>query len=244
MPGARRCLEVEKSASAKAAEIANDLGMFSRQEKEPRGQSARNLNVLVAAHVGIFPASDSRDNIGWDLLLKSGCLARGLMRPRCSRLLSESWRMRWRPSRAKAESLVQTREHRTGRSMPRIKMPVCRRGLRLPRNQRRWTGHCARRFCHEFLSRFSPRKAKGTAAWAWPGFMAVVTNHGWRCGGFQPARRRNFGPRVPAGGKADFKDNGVAHRRLAGNQTVLMVDDEDLLLTMGQTILPPTAIVF
>jgi CheY-like chemotaxis protein len=37
--------------------------------------------------------------------------------------------------------------------------------------------------------------------------------------------------------KRIVRDNGVPSDDLTGNQTVLIVDDEDLLLTMGQTIL-------
>ncbi len=46
-------IEVEKSA-AKAAEIANDLGTFSRQEKEARTQAAGNLNPLLQRSVEFF----------------------------------------------------------------------------------------------------------------------------------------------------------------------------------------------
>src|SRR5882762_9424443 len=39
-------LEIEKSA-ARAAEISNDLGAFSRQEKESRAQTSGNLNSVL-----------------------------------------------------------------------------------------------------------------------------------------------------------------------------------------------------
>jgi signal transduction histidine kinase len=45
--------EIEKSA-AKAAEIANDLAAFSRQEKDGRVQVAGNLNMLLERTVDIF----------------------------------------------------------------------------------------------------------------------------------------------------------------------------------------------
>ena len=45
-PWRESLMEVEKSA-AKAAEIANDLGTFSRQDKETRAQTAGNLNLLL-----------------------------------------------------------------------------------------------------------------------------------------------------------------------------------------------------
>src|SRR5208283_1240802 len=46
-------VEIEKSA-AKAAEIANDLAAFSRQEKDVRVQVAGNLNMLLERTVEMF----------------------------------------------------------------------------------------------------------------------------------------------------------------------------------------------
>jgi two-component system, cell cycle sensor histidine kinase and response regulator CckA len=48
--------EIEKSA-AKAAEIANDLAAFSRQEKDVRVQVAGNLNTLLERTVEAFQNS-------------------------------------------------------------------------------------------------------------------------------------------------------------------------------------------
>src|SRR5581483_1863643 len=65
----------------------------------------------------------------------------------------------------------------------------------------------------------------------------VVTNHG---GGVAISSRLGAGTAVrlylPAE-KLVLKENGIAADDLRGTQTILMVDDEDLLLTMGQTIL-------
>ena len=46
-------MEIEKSA-AKAAEIANDLAAFSRQEKDSQVQVAGNLNILLERTVEMF----------------------------------------------------------------------------------------------------------------------------------------------------------------------------------------------
>src|SRR6201999_1671586 len=56
-PWRRSLLEVEKSA-ARAAEIANDLGTFSRPDKEHRGQSARNLNAILQRAVDAFETGE------------------------------------------------------------------------------------------------------------------------------------------------------------------------------------------
>src|SRR6266699_3254935 len=65
----------------------------------------------------------------------------------------------------------------------------------------------------------------------------IVTNHG---GGVavssQPGTGTSVRVYLPAE-KRIVRDAGVSPADLSGAQTVLMVDDEDLLLTMGQTIL-------
>src|ERR1039457_1986310 len=61
-------MEVEKSAF-KAAEIANDLGTFSRQEKETRTQAAGNLNVLLQRTVQFFQQNAGPEPAAWTLQL-------------------------------------------------------------------------------------------------------------------------------------------------------------------------------
>ena len=65
----------------------------------------------------------------------------------------------------------------------------------------------------------------------------IVTNHG---GGVaissQPGTGTSVRVYLPAE-KRLVRDNGVTSDDLSGTQTILMVDDEDLLLTMGKTIL-------
>ena len=65
----------------------------------------------------------------------------------------------------------------------------------------------------------------------------IVTNHG---GGVaissQPGTGTSVRVYLPAE-KQIVRDHGLATDDLSGNQTILMVDDEDLLLTMEETIL-------
>src|SRR4051812_30347225 len=67
-PWRRSLMEVEKSA-ARAAEIANDLGTFSRPEKEARGQSARNLNSILQRAVDLFAVTEGK-KITWTMQLE------------------------------------------------------------------------------------------------------------------------------------------------------------------------------
>jgi signal transduction histidine kinase len=67
-----RCslLEIEKSA-AWAAEIASDLGNFSRQEKEAQGtQSAGNLNLVLQRAVAGFRQTTGLQQVEWRLQLE------------------------------------------------------------------------------------------------------------------------------------------------------------------------------
>src|SRR5437667_9217137 len=62
-------LEVEKSA-AKAAEIANDLGAFSRQEKDLRTQADVNLNMLVQRAVEFLQQNAGQASVEGKLQLE------------------------------------------------------------------------------------------------------------------------------------------------------------------------------
>ena len=62
-PWRHSMLEVEKSA-ARAAEIANELAVFSRQEKETRRTPPGNLNQLINRCVGVFRSTQSQ-KITW-----------------------------------------------------------------------------------------------------------------------------------------------------------------------------------
>ena len=65
----------------------------------------------------------------------------------------------------------------------------------------------------------------------------IVTNHG---GGVavssQPGAGTSVRVYLPAE-KRVVQDNSISTDNLNGTQTILMVDDEDLMLTMGQTVL-------
>jgi two-component system, cell cycle sensor histidine kinase and response regulator CckA len=84
-----------------------------------------------------------------------------------------------------------------------------------------------------FTTKRTPHRGLGLA-WVY----GIVTNHG---GGVAVSSQPGAGASVRVYLPADktlVRSNGPASEEdLKGNQTVLMVDDEDLLLTMGQTIL-------
>src|SRR5882724_7311234 len=69
-PWRHSLMEVEKSAAA-AAEIANELQIFSRQEKETHRAPPGNLNVVVNRCVDFFRNTHG-EKIAWNLQLEKG----------------------------------------------------------------------------------------------------------------------------------------------------------------------------
>src|SRR6185503_5218564 len=67
-PWRNSLVEIEKSA-AKAAEIANDLANFSRQEKDKTAQQAGNINTLLQRCVDAFRTPENL-HIDWIMQLE------------------------------------------------------------------------------------------------------------------------------------------------------------------------------
>src|SRR5258708_6861918 len=68
-PWRNSLVEVEKSA-AKAAEIANDLAAFSRNEKEQHAQMSGNLNLILQRDVDMFQSAQMDKVIDWSVQLE------------------------------------------------------------------------------------------------------------------------------------------------------------------------------
>jgi two-component system, cell cycle sensor histidine kinase and response regulator CckA len=228
-------LEVEKFAS-KAAEVANDLGMFSRQEKEPRTQLASNLNLLVQRTVELFQSQTSAKLIEWSVVLE-----RHLFTSRFDEAKLQ-------------QALVRIVENAIEATHHRGRIAIQTRNVELLERAQDQTVQLApgayviceinddgegiapevlpRIFEPFFTTKGAPHRGLGLA-WVY----GVVTNHG---GGVAVSSRAAAGTSVrvylPAE-KSVLKENGAPSDDLRGSQTILMVDDEDLLLTMGQAVL-------
>jgi signal transduction histidine kinase/CheY-like chemotaxis protein len=228
-------LEVEKSA-ARAAEIANDLGMFSRQEKEPRGQKASNLNLLAQRTVELFQSQAGPGSIQWELSLEE-CLFtsrfdEAKMQQALMRIMENAFqaikghgRIRVRTQNVELAERAQDQNVQLAvGAYVVIEISDDGEGIApevLPRI-----------FEPFFTTKGSGHRGLGLA-WVY----GVVTNHG---GGVALSSRLGTGTSVrvylPAE-KQLLNAHAVSAGDLRGNQTILMVDDEDLVLTMGETIL-------
>lgn len=228
-------LEVEKAA-ARAAEIASDLGAFSRQDREPKTQAAGNLNQLLQRTVEYFERQAGTASAQWHCQFEPHPFAapfdEAKLQQAFVRILENS-----------LESLP---------GSGRISIRTRNLDLAAPLTDQTVTlapgayvcaeimdtgggiepGVLPRVFEPFFTTKSAPHRGLGLT-WVY----GIVTNHG---GGVaitsQPREGTVVRVYLPAE-KRVLPPSPVAAGELGGNQSILMVDDEDILLTMGQTIL-------
>ena len=227
--------EVEKSAS-KAAEIANDLGTFSRQEKEARTQAAGNLNPLLQRTVEFFQQNAGSAQVNWKLQLDRKLFAAKFDEPKMQQAFMKVVENAVQSLPAQGNITIQTRnielaertQDRNVQLAPGayVCVEISDSGCGIE------AAVLPRVFEPFFTTKRSPHRGLGLA-WVY----GIVTNHG---GGVAISSQPGVGTSVrvylPAE-KRLVRDEMPPEQDLTGNQTILMVDDEDLLLTMGKTIL-------
>jgi signal transduction histidine kinase len=229
-------IEVEKSA-AKAAEIANDLGTFSRQEKETRTQASGNLNTLLQRSVGFFQQNAGPDRVDWTLQLDRKLFAAKFDEAKMQQAFMKILENSLQALRDRGRITVQTRnidlaEPTQDRNVHLAAGAyVC---VEISDNGCGIEPDVLPRVFEPFFTTKRGAAHRGLGlAWVY----GIVTNHG---GGVAISSQPNAGTSVrvylPAE-KRLVRDSGLTSDDLSGTQTVLMVDDEDLLLTMGKTIL-------
>ena len=227
-------VEVEKSA-ARAAEIAADLAAFSRQEKEPRAQAAGNLNQLLQRTVDVFENA-APGKAAWHLQLGRKLYAAKFDEAKMQQVFTKIYENAIESLGKDGRITVQSRNLD-------LTAPTQDRNVQLAAG----SYICAeitdtgagmeadilpRIFEPFFTTKKAPHRGLGLA-WVY----GVVTNHG---GGVAVSSQPGVGTSVRVYLPADSKviqATSFDNNDLKGTQTILMVDDEDLLLTMGQAIM-------
>jgi signal transduction histidine kinase len=226
--------EIEKSA-AKAAETANDLAAFSRQEKDFRVQVAGNMNTLLERTVEAFQNSLQKPikiTCQLERKLFTASFDEAKMQQALVKLLDNAVES----IRGEGKINVQTRNQESSE-------PTQDRLAKLtPGNyvcvEITDTGAgiapevMPRIFEPFFTTKGAPHRGLGLA-WVY----GIITNHG---GAVAVSSQAGAGASVriylPATRKI-VRSAPIAPGDLSGTQTILFVDDEDLLLTMAQMIL-------
>jgi nitrogen-specific signal transduction histidine kinase len=236
-PWRRSLMEVEKSA-ARAAEIANDLGTFSRSDKEHRGHSARNLNSILQRAVDLFVNGEGK-KIAWKSQLERKPYATKFDEAKIQQAfvkVLENAVQAVQTAKENPQVTVQSRNVELGEGAQdrNVRLNpgtyIC---VEISDNGPGIAPDVLPRIFEPFFTTKGGKHRGLGLAWVY----GIVTNHG---GGVAVSSQAGAGTSVrvylPAE-KRVVQEASVSTDNLNGTQTILMVDDEDLMLTMGQTVL-------
>jgi nitrogen-specific signal transduction histidine kinase/CheY-like chemotaxis protein len=226
--------EIEKSA-AKAAEIANDLAAFSRQKKDGRAQVAGNMNLLLERTMDVIRESISKP-ITISPQFERKLYTANFDEAKMQQALIKIFENAVESIKGDGRISVQTRnlelanptQDRTAKLNPGnyICVEISDTGCGIAED-------VMPRIFEPFFSTKGARHRGLGLAWVY----GIVTNHG---GGVAVSSQVNTGTAVrlylPASHKI-VREAPVAEGDLNGTETILIVDDEDLLLTMSRTVL-------
>jgi signal transduction histidine kinase/CheY-like chemotaxis protein len=235
-PWRRSLLEVEKSA-ARAAEIAAELALFSRQEKESRRAPAGNLNTVVNRCIEAFRNS-AGSRLAWrftqERSLYEARYDEGKVQQALSKVLENAVES-YRPGDAGQITVATRNMELTQASQDR--------GVRLTAG----TYVCVeiaddgagieeavlpRVFEPFFTTKRPPHRGLGLAL-----VYGIITNHG---GGVALSSQAGKGTSariyLPAE-KTMVTEAFGGEKEFHGTGTILVVDDENLMLTMAEAIL-------
>jgi signal transduction histidine kinase len=234
-PWRNSLLQVERSAE-RAAEIAQDLSDFSSQDKDARTRVPGNLNELVRNAVELFRRPEHA-GLRWTLQLKrrlhSARFDEAKMRQALLRLLENAIEaMRPDGTLAVRTSNLSCAEPVTGPTLRLaaglyVCVEIADDGCGIPSQD-------LPRVFEPFFTTKAEAKHRGLGlAWVY----GIVTNHG---GAVSLDSHVGIGTTVrlflPAQQKI-VRDGGTQVEDLRGYETVLLVDDEEMLLNLGRTVL-------
>ena len=227
-------VEIEKSAE-KAAEIAHDLAAFSRQDKDAKAQQAGNLNELVRRTVDLFKGNGGE--IQWNVEFEDRLLTVNFDEAKMQQAFMKILENASQALEGFGKVTVSTRNHEFAEPSQDgsvrlaagnyvcVEFADCGPGI---------PADVLPRIFEPFFTTKKNANHRGLGlAWVY----GIVTNHG---GGVAVTSEVGKGTSVrvylPAQKKV-VKDRSHKVDDFTGHQTVLMIDDEDLLLTMGETVL-------
>jgi len=226
--------EIEKSA-AKAAEIANDLAAFSRQEKDTRTQMSGNLNALLERTIEVFQNSRPT-SIAIARQLERKLFTSNFDEAKMQQAFMKIFENALEAIKDRGNITVQTRnlelteatQDRTAKlnAGNYVCVEVTDDGGGIPED-------VMPRIFEPFFTTKGTRHRGLGLAWVY----GIVTNHG---GGVAISSQPGLGTTVRIylpGNRKLIRESSGDLGDLNGTETVLMVDDEDLLLTMGQMVL-------
>jgi signal transduction histidine kinase len=227
-------LEVEKSAE-RAAEIAQDLAEFSHQEKTESGHTPGNLNRVLRHAVEAFQRPATA-HILWNLELEKGLFTvsfhEAKLQQAFARLLENA------AEAIKGEGRIAVRTVNYTFTEPVVSPSVQLAaghyvGVEITDTGEGIPADVLPRVFEPFFTTKSPPHRGLGLAWVY----GIVTNHGGVVSvNSQPGQGTTVRVFLPAQEKI-VKDQATRVEDLRGQETVLFVDDEEMLLNLGRTVL-------
>jgi len=234
-PWRHSLMEVEKSAEH-AAEIASELQTFSRQEKETHRAPAGNLNEVANRCVEFFRNAHGT-KVAWNVQLEKNPFAVRFDEAKVQQALTKILENAVEAvgDGGRGQITVQTRN-------VELTQPTQDRNVRLAAgvyvcveitdNGVGIEPGVLPRIFEPFFTTKKPHRGLGLAL-----VYGIVTNHGGSVVvSSQPGAGTSARVYLPAEKEFIHENTGGA-ANLHGTETVLVVDDENLLLTMAETIL-------
>jgi signal transduction histidine kinase len=228
-------MEIQKSAE-KAAEIAADLAAFSRQEKDTHAQAAGNLNDLVRRVVSVFQ-SPLNETIIWGLQLETKLYTVVFEEAKLQQAFLKVFENAVQALGTHRQIIVRTRncDFRQPQQDGTVRLAagsyVC---VEIEDSGSGIAEEVLPRIFEPFFTTKDRTKHRGLGlAWVY----GIITNHGGSVAvTSEPAVGTAVRVYLPALRRI-VRDRAIDSDDLTGTETVLMIDDEDLLLTMGEAIL-------
>ena len=226
-------VEVEKAAG-RAAEIANHLASFSSDEKDSRSRAAGNLNNLVRRTVELFQ-TPPHARLTWSLQLENRQFSVKYDEARIQQVIVKIIENAVEAVKAEGRIVVQTRnleltettQDRTAQLKPGAY--VC---LEITDDGCGIEADVLPRVFEPFFTRKYGHRGLGLAL-----VYGIVTNHnGGVAISSQPGQGTSVRLYLPATKKI-VEDKVVPEGTVGGRQTILVVDDEEMVLTMSQVVL-------
>ena len=237
-PWRRSLMEVEKSA-AKAAEISNDLASFSRQDKEGQNKGGGNINAVLQRCLEFFKRSPEGEPVTWAMQLERtlyACKFDELKMQQAFLRVIENSVQAFRSGQGRIILQSRNVDLKEGTQDRNVKLAagsyVC---VEISDNGCGIEPDVLPRIFEPFFTTKRDKKHRGIGlAWVY----GIVTNLG---GGVavssQPGQGTSLRIYLPAEKRILRETPQFSGEELRGTHSVLFVDDEQLVLTMGQTIL-------
>lgn len=225
--------QIEKAAE-RAAQVAFDLSTFSREEQEAQPEAAGNLNQLVRKLVDQFKGR-AAGGVSWRVNLETRQFSAPFSEAKLAQAL---------------EKILDNAVEAVG-AEGTLSVSTQNRDLSRPTEDGRVTLQPGTYVCIEINDTgpgipadvlpqvvdpfFTTKRGHRGLGLAWA--YGIVTNHGGSLAiSSSPGQGTTVRIYLPAPGKT-LEEDVLADEDLRGDQTVLIVDDEELLLTMSEMVL-------